>query len=61
MCEAIRQLSVIIQSDCFGSDEADFVLQTRVECSASEAELVLARLCWRIHEGEVSLGLPMSL
>jgi hypothetical protein len=36
----------------------------RVECHAVEAELVLVRLRWRtheFHEGEVSLGLPMSL
>jgi hypothetical protein len=25
------------------------------------AELVLVRLCWRTHEGEVGLSLPMSL
>ena len=41
-------------------------LQTRVKCRAAEAELVLVRLRWRthefhVHEGEVSLGLPMSL
>ena len=49
------------QSGCFGGDEADCALQTRVECRAAEAELVLVRLRWRTHEDEVSLGLPMSL
>ena len=49
------------QSGCFGGDEADFALQTRVECRAAEAELVLVRLRWRTHEGEVGLSLPMSL
>ena len=49
------------QSGCFGGDEVDFALQTRVECHAAESELVLVRLRWRTHEGEVGLGLPMSL
>ena len=49
------------QSGCFGGDEADFALQTRVECRAAEAELVLVRLRWRTHEGEVRLGLLVSL
>jgi len=44
------------QSGCFGGDEADFALQTRVECRAAEAELVLVRLRWHTHKGEVSLG-----
>ena len=38
-----------------------FALQTGVECRAAEAELVLVRLRWRTHEGEVVLSLPMSL
>jgi CelD/BcsL family acetyltransferase involved in cellulose biosynthesis len=37
------------------------LLQTGVECCAAEAELVLVRLRWRTHEGEVVLSLPMSL
>ena len=49
------------QSSCFGSDEAVFALQTKIECRAAEAELVLVRLRWRTHEGEVVLSLPMSL
>ena len=49
------------QSGCFGGDEADFALQTRVECRAAEAELVLVRLRWRTHEAEVFLSLPISL
>ena len=49
------------QSGCLGGDEADFALQTRVECRATEAELVLVRLRWRTHEGKVGLSLPMSL
>ena len=49
------------QSSGFGSDEAHFALQTGVECRAAEAELVLVRLRWRTHEGEVVLSLPMSL
>ena len=49
------------QSSGFCSDEAHFALQTGVECRAAEAELVLVRLRWRTHEGEVVLGLPMSL
>ena len=32
------------QSSCFGSDEAVFALQTKIECRAAEAELVLVRL-----------------
>ena len=49
------------QSSGFGSNEAHFALQTRVECCAAEAELVLVRLCLRTREGEVVLSLPMSL
>ena len=49
------------QSSGFGSDEAHFALQTEVECRAAEAELVLGRLRWRNHEGELVLSLPMSL
>ena len=70
-CEVSRrsvrgfQASVCVHVDthsgCFDSDEADFALQTRVECRAAEAELVLVRLRWRTHEGEVVLSLPMSL
>ena len=49
------------QSSGFCSDEAHFALQTGVECRAAEAELVLVRLRWRTHEGEVVLSLPMGL
>ena len=48
-------------SGCFFGDEAYFALQTRGECSAAEAELVLVRLRWLTHEGEVGLGLLMNL
>ena len=41
------------QSSSFCGDEADFALQTGVECRAAEAELVLVRLRWRSHEAEV--------
>ena len=49
------------QSSGFDSDEAHFALQTGVECRAAEEELILVWLRWRTHEGEVVLGLSMSL
>ena len=52
---------IVTQSSGFCGDEAYFALQTGVKCRAAEAELVLVRLRWRTHEGEVVLSLPMSL
>jgi hypothetical protein len=59
--QAADGVHVDTQSRCFCGDEAYFALQTRVECRVAEAELVLVWLRWRAHEGEVGLGLPMSL
>jgi CelD/BcsL family acetyltransferase involved in cellulose biosynthesis len=59
--QAAVRVHIDTQSSGFCSDEAHFALQTGVECRAAEAELVLVRLRWRTHEGEVVLGLPMSL
>jgi hypothetical protein len=52
-------------SGSFGGDEADFAVQTRVECRAVEAGLVLVTGCTGVPmitcEGELGLSLPMSL
>ena len=38
-----------------------FKLEYEIECRAAEYELLLVRLRWRTHEGEVVLSLPMGL
>ena len=58
--DSLLSIHVDTQSGCFCSDEAYCALQTREECRAAEAKLVLVRLRWRTHEGEEGLGLPMS-
>ena len=48
------------QSSGFCGDEANFAVQTGVECRAAEHKMCLVGLRWRTHEGEEGLGLPMS-
>ena len=49
------------QSACFGGDEADFALQTMVECQRRGGGTSPGQVALSCHEGEVGLSLPMSL
>jgi hypothetical protein len=55
-CQSVWLHADDTQSSGFCSDEAPFALQAGVECLSADAELVLVRLRWRTHEGEVVLS-----